>query len=85
MAERIVDARLRAHPCCCIAPQQAAYQRGCRTEDVFSRLLDFTNRAWNKGHDAIYVRPDGTAENLHRSGRASVTLLDLHSAFDNVA
>ena len=55
VAERIVDARLRPHPCCCIAPQQAAYQRGCRTEDVFARLLDFTNRAWNKGHDSIYV------------------------------
>ena len=55
VAERIVDARLRAHNCCSIAPQQAAYQRGCRTEDVFARLLDFTKRAWNKGHDAIYV------------------------------
>ena len=81
VAERVLDTRIRAHPCCTIDDSQHAFRRTHRSEDALARLMDCTNRSWN----AAYVGTFG-AHQRHSlsSGRASVTLLDLSSAFDNV-
>ena len=84
VAERIMDSRIRADPACQIDPRQHAFRRGHSTEDALARLVDTANRAWNTSHESRYERPSGTVEHLHRSGRATATLLDLTSAFDNL-
>ena len=81
VAEKVLDTRIRAHPCCTIDDSQHAFRRTHQSEDALARLMDCTNRSWN----AAYVGKFG-ARQRHSlsSGRASVTLLDLSSAFDNV-
>ena len=84
VAERIMDSRIRADPACQIDPRQHAFRRGHRTEDALARLVDTANRAWNATYETRYATPAGKPYQLHRSGRASATLLDLTSAFDNL-
>ena len=84
VAERIMDSRIRADPACKIDPRQHAFRRGHRTEDALARLVDTANRAWNATYETRYATPAVKTYQLHRSGRASATLLDLTSAFDNL-
>jgi hypothetical protein len=84
VAERLVATRIRADPACCLDPRQHGFRRGHRAEDALARLVDAANRAWNDLHDQRFVKASGQVNYLHRSGRASATLLDLTSAFDNL-
>ena len=81
VVERVMDARIRAHPACQIDDRQHAFRRAHRTEDALARLVDTTNRSWN---DAYVGKFGALKRNLRSSGRAAATLLDLNSAFDNL-
>ena len=84
VAERVLDSRLRADPAFNIDTRQHAFRRAHRTEDALARLVDTANRAWNTTHTGPVLQPSGKTYMLPRSGRATATLLDLTSAFDNV-
>ena len=84
VAERVLDTRLRTDPAFHIDTRQHAFRRAHRTEDAIARLVDTANRAWNTLHQAQHTQTSGKKNWLTRSGRATATLLDLTSAFDNL-
>ena len=84
VAERVVDTRIRADPAFNIDTRQHAFRRAHRTEDALARLVDTANRAWNDTYNVRYEYGAGRANWIVRSGRATATLLDLTSAFDNL-
>jgi hypothetical protein len=84
VAERVLDTRLRADPGCQLDTRQHGFRRSHRTADAIARLMDTANRAYNSTYDVRYRQSSGDLNWISRSGRASATLLDLTSAFDNM-